>query len=68
MSQHSAGPYGADSRDHVISYRANHDIGERERERDERRNKSMVEHILSLLYRGTERNMSREKQALVLIS
>lgn len=35
MLQHIAGPYGADSRDHVTSCRENHDIGERERERDE---------------------------------
>lgn len=58
MSQHIAGPYGADVRDHVISYRAKHDIGERERD------ESMVEHTMSLLHRGIERTVSRERGAL----
>ena len=56
MSQHSAGPYCADTGDHVISYRAEHDIGERASQRErEWRNESMVEHKTSLLRNG-ERN------------
>lgn len=58
MSQHIAGPYSADARDHVISYRAKHDIGERGRD------ESMVEHTMSLLHRGIERTVSRERGAL----
>lgn len=67
MLQHVAGPYGADSRDHVTSCRENHDIGEREREREERRNESMVLNTSSLLCRGTERNMSREINGLFFL-
>lgn len=36
MSQHIAGPYGADMRDHVISYRVKRDTGERERRSGEK--------------------------------
>lgn len=41
MSKPIAGPDGADSRKHVISYGAKRDIGERGKEMDEWRNESI---------------------------
>lgn len=67
MSQHIAGHYGANMRDHVISFRGEHDIGWRERER-ERRNESTVEHMTSLsALRSGEKNEWGEKGSLVVI-
>lgn len=43
MSKHIAGPYGAESRDHVIRYGAERDIGEGAEERDGWRNESVAE-------------------------
>lgn len=60
MSKQIPGPYGADVRDHVISYRAKCDMGEEaretERERDEWRNYRMFEQ--KPLQRGRKNDLS----------
>lgn len=47
MSKRIAGPYGADARDHVISYRAKRDIGEGARERERNMNVWLSKNVAS---------------------
>lgn len=68
MSQHIAGHYGADMRDHVISFRGEHDIGWRERERERGEMKARLSTWRHFLHWGVERRMSGgEKGSLVVI-